>query len=135
MDQTPSNVHATLQDSLDIASTHSSLNEHALNSTQLVSARSSTTARSRALETLERLITQVFGTPGSSPSVQEFLALQNTFECNGELALLTYLLQLTSHSSFTDHIMDLRSKSSPRCALATWALGWCATSQSYGIEA
>jgi hypothetical protein len=92
MDQIPSNIHETLQDNLDIASTHSSLNEHALNFTQLVSARSSTTARSRTLETLERLITQVFGTPGNSPTVREFLALQNTFECNGELTPLTYLL-------------------------------------------
>ncbi len=55
---------------------------------QLLSARSSTTARSRALGSLEHLITQVYATPGGSPTLQEFLSLQNTFECNGELELV-----------------------------------------------
>ncbi|KAI0005051.1 cell division protein Cdc14 [Russula compacta] len=68
-------LHETLQDSLDI----------------LVSARSSTTARSRALGSLESIITQVLGTPGSSPTLQEFLLLQNTFECNVASRIISWI--------------------------------------------
>ncbi|KAI9467051.1 CDC14-domain-containing protein [Lactarius psammicola] len=68
MNDTPTiaSVHEALQDSLDA----------------LVSARSSTSTRSRALETLERLTTQTFAAPEGSATLREFLSLQNTFECN-----------------------------------------------------
>ncbi|KAI9447994.1 CDC14-domain-containing protein [Lactarius indigo] len=68
MNDTPTSasVHETLQDSLDA----------------LVSARSSTSTRSRALETLERLTTRAFAAPEGSATLREFLSLQNTFECN-----------------------------------------------------
>ncbi|KAH9077133.1 CDC14-domain-containing protein [Lactarius deliciosus] len=68
MNDTPTsaNVREALEDSLDV----------------LVSARSPMSTRSRALETLERLTTQAFAAPEGSATLQEFLLLQNTFECN-----------------------------------------------------
>ncbi|KAN0126800.1 CDC14 domain containing protein [Russula decolorans] len=75
MGDTPANLHETLQDSLDV----------------LVSARSSTTARSRAIGSLERLTTQVYASPGGSPTLQEFLSLQNTFECNVASRIISWI--------------------------------------------
>ncbi|KAH9062660.1 CDC14-domain-containing protein [Lactarius vividus] len=68
MNDTPTstNVREAFQDSLDA----------------LVSARSPVSTRSRALETLERLTTRAFAATEGSPTLQEFLLLQNTFECN-----------------------------------------------------
>ncbi|KAI0307129.1 cell division control protein 14, SIN component-domain-containing protein [Multifurca ochricompacta] len=59
-------LHETLQDYLDV----------------LASARSSTTARSRALENLGTLITRAFSDDQGSLPLWELLSLQNTFECN-----------------------------------------------------
>ncbi|KAI9513359.1 CDC14-domain-containing protein [Russula earlei] len=75
MDDPLSSIHESIQDSLDI----------------IVSARSSTTARSRALENLQHLIVQIFGTPGGSPALPEFLSLQNTFECNVASRILSWI--------------------------------------------
>lgn len=104
MGDTPANLRETLQDSLDIVSmTKFCEHPRPLIFVQLVSARSSTTARSRAIGRLECLITKVHASPGGSPTLQEFLSLQNTFECNGEPKLvsvlfITYATQLLRES-------------------------------------
>jgi len=84
MDDTLATIHETLQDSLDIVRIPSDSTLPLFTFSQVVSARSSSTARSRALESLQRLVIQTFGTSGNSPTLREFLSLQNTFECNGE---------------------------------------------------
>ncbi|KAI0268221.1 cell division protein Cdc14 [Gloeopeniophorella convolvens] len=75
MEDTIVNMYDTLQESLDT----------------VVSARSSTSARLRALGNLERLTARVFASPDNSLALREFLSLQDTFECNVPSRILSWI--------------------------------------------